>query len=356
MSPCASAVGLVACRLESACSRRALCFAVLLMVLLLPPVLATWGLAHHIYFDRSGVPDLEPFIRFELSTIGKAYDARGTVLVELAREYRQVVSYEEVAPVLRQAILAAEDKNFFTHSGVDYRVLPRVLYKAAMSSVGAWWDGKGFRLRLPQGGSTLTQQLVRGYFLRDRWSRENDVTLFRDNLTWRLFSVVVGTPTTNKLFRKLEEVRLALWLEEAMTRRFGSRAQAKREIFARSASFNYLGNGRYGFAAGSEYYFGKPLSSYTVEDAAKAASLAGITKAPRDYLPVPGDPRPLRRRNEILALMARNGYIPENLAKRLQTEPLLVAKVANSSVKTQAPAAIDTVFDELRHHGAGRFG
>jgi membrane carboxypeptidase/penicillin-binding protein len=73
-------------------------------------VLATWGLAHHIYFDRSGVPDLEPFIRFELSTIGKVYDARGTVLVELAREYRQVVSYEEV---LRHAILAAEDKNFF---------------------------------------------------------------------------------------------------------------------------------------------------------------------------------------------------------------------------------------------------
>jgi penicillin-binding protein 1A len=355
MSSCPTAVAHVAGRLRSACSRRAVCLAVPL-VLLLPLVLVAWGLAHHIYFDRSGVPDLEPFIRFELSTTGKVYDARGTVLVELAREYRQIVSYEEVPPVLRQAILAAEDKNFFTHSGVDYRVLPRVLYKTAMSSVAAWWDGKGFRLRLPQGGSTLTQQLVRGYFLRDRWSRERGSTLFRDNLTWRLCAVVVGAPTTNKLFRKLEEMRLALWLEAAMTRRFGSREQAKREIFARSASFNYLGNGRYGFAAGSEYYFGKPLSSYTMQDAGKAALLAGITKAPRDYLPVPGDPRPLRRRNEILALMARNGYIPEDLAKRLQTEPVLVAKVANSPVKTQAPAAIGTIFDELRQHGAGRFG
>jgi penicillin-binding protein 1A len=278
------------------------------------------------------------------------------VLVELAREYRQVVSYEEVPPVIRHAILAAEDKNFFAHSGVDYRALPRVLYKAAMSSAGSWWNGDGFRLRLPQGGSTLTQQLVRGYFLRDRRSRENDSTLFRDKLTWRLLSVVVGVPTTNKLFRKLEEVRLALWLEEEMSRRFGSREQAKREIFARSASFNYLGNGRYGFAAGSEYYFGKPLSSYTMEDAGKAALLAGITKAPRDYLPVPGNARPLRRRNEILALMARNGYIPGNLAKRLQAEPVLVATVTNNPVKTQAPAAIDTVFDELRHHRAGRFG
>src|SRR6267142_960766 len=309
MSSCAAAVAVVARRVRSACSRRAVCLAVPLVMLLLL-VLGTWGLAQHVYFDRSGVPDLEPFIRFDLSTTGKVFDARGTVLVELAREYRQVVSYEEVPPVIRDAILAAEDKNFFTHSGVDYRALPRMFYKTAISSFGAWWDGKGFRLRLPQGGSTLTQQLVRGYFLRDRWSRENGLTLFRSNLTWRLCSVVMGAPTTNKLYRKLEEVRLALWLEEAMTRRFGSREQAKREIFARSASFNYLGHGRYGFAAGSEYYFGKPLSSYTMEDAAKAASLAGITKAPRDYLPVPGDPRPLRRRNEILALMARNGYIP----------------------------------------------
>ena len=324
-------------------------------IVLLPLVLATGGLAHHIYLDRSGVPDLEPFIRFELPTIGKVYDAQGAVLVELAREYRRVVSYEEVPPILRHAILSAEDKNFFTHSGVDYRALPRVFYKTATSSVGAWWNGRGFRLRLPQGGSTLTQQLVRGYFLRDRWSRENGSTLFRDHPTWRLLSVVVGVPSTNKLFRKLEEVRLALWLEEEMSRRFGSRERAKREIFARSASFNYLGNGRYGFVTGSEYYFGKPLSSYTMEDAAKAALLAGITKAPRDYLPVPGDARPLRRRNEILALMARNGYIPENLAKRLQTEPVLVA-TAPSTIKTQAPAAIDSVFHELRQRGAGRFG
>ena len=90
----------------------------------------------------------------------------------------------------------------------------------------------------------------------------------------------------------MEEVRLTLWLEEEMRRRYGSQEQAKREIFARYASFIYLGNGRYGFAAASEYYFGKTLSSYTPEDAGKAALLAGISKSPRDYAPVPGDPRP----------------------------------------------------------------
>ena len=84
----------------------------------------------------------------------------------------------------------------------------------------------------------------------------------------------------------------------------------------------YLGNGRYGFAAASEYYFGKPLSAYTPEDGGKAALLAGISKSPRDYAPVPGAMRPLRRRNAILSLMARNGCISEGLARRCQAEPV----------------------------------
>ena len=309
----------------------------------------TARLVHYIYFDRSDLPDLERFIRFEIPTIGAVYDAQGAVLVELAREYRRVVSYDEVPPVLRDAILAAEDRNFFTHSGVEYRALPRVAYKTMVHSVAAWWNGDGIRLHFPQGGSTLTQQLVRGYFLRDRSSREGGDALFRDNVSSRLLSAVLSVPVTNKLLRKLEEIRLSIWLEQEMRQRFGSQEQAKREIFARAANFNYLGNGRYGFAAASEYYFGRHLSSYTPEDAGQAALLAGITKSPRDYAPVPGDPRPLRRRNEILALMARNGYISTSIAKRSQAEPVLVA--TDNTIKTQAPAAINTVFAELKQLG-----
>jgi membrane carboxypeptidase/penicillin-binding protein len=78
-----------------------------LILALLLLVVVGGGLAHHLYLDRSGLPDIEPFIRFELSTIGKIYDAQGTVLVELAREYRRVVSYDEVPSILRDAILAA---------------------------------------------------------------------------------------------------------------------------------------------------------------------------------------------------------------------------------------------------------
>ncbi len=316
-------------------------------------LLAT-ALIHHVYFDRSSLPDLEPFIRFEPPTTGMVYDAQGKVLIELVGEYRKVVSYDDVPVILRQAILAAEDKNFFSHSGVEYRALPRVIQKTVVRSLSEWWKGGGFRLLLPQGGSTLTQQLVRGYFLQDLTSRETGDILFSKGLAPRLVSAVLGVPATNKLFRKLEEARLALWLEKEMRRRYGSQERAKREIFARSASFLYLGNGRYGYAAASEYYFGKPLSGYTQEDAGKAALLAGITKSPKDYAPVSGDPRPLRRRNQILALMVRNGYIPEGLAKRCQAEPVLVAP--HSQIKTHAPAAIENVLDELKHHGESRFG
>jgi penicillin-binding protein 1A len=341
-------------RFRSAWLRCIVLFAAAPLALLL--LLLSAGFVHHVYFNRRGLPDIERFIRFEPPTTGKVYDARGKVLIELAREYRQVVSYDEVPAIVRQAVLSAEDKNFFSHSGVEYRALPRIVQKMVVRSLAAWrkHGGGGFRLMLPQGGSTLTQQLVRGYFLQARTSIEAGDALFRQSLLPRLLAAGLGVPATNKLFRKLEEVRLALWLEEEMRRRYGSKEQAKREIFARSASFLYLGNGRYGFAAASEYYFGKPLSSYTPEDAGEAALLAGITKSPGVYAPAADNPQSLRRRNEILALMARNGYIPESLAKRCQAKPVHVA--AHGSAKTNAPAAIDNVFDELKQHGTDRFG
>ena len=273
-----------------------------------------------------------------------------------SRQYRRVVSYDEVPVILREAILATEDKNFFSHDGVDYTVLPRVAQKTVSRSLATWWHGDEalIRLRLPQGGSTLTQQLVRGYFLEDRTTQEGGETHFRAGFGPRLLSSALGVPATNKLLRKLEEVRLTLWVEREMQRRFGSRERAKREIFARYASYIYLGNGRYGFAAASEYYFDKPLSRYTSEDAGEAALLAGIGKSPRDYAPVEGDPEPLRRRNEILVLMANLGYISEDLATRARAEAIRV--VAVSSVKTVAPAAIESVFSEMKRHGGDRFG
>jgi membrane carboxypeptidase/penicillin-binding protein len=117
-------------------------------VLLLP----LGSLAEHIYVERSGVPSLDAFVRFELPTTGYVCDVRGTELIQLANEYRRAASCDELPPVLRHAILASEGKNFFSHSGVDYSALPRVLQKTAQHSLASWWHGGALCLRLREGG------------------------------------------------------------------------------------------------------------------------------------------------------------------------------------------------------------
>ena len=90
---------------------------------------------HHVYFQRQHLPDLGPFTRFEFPTIGHIYDTNGQPLIELAREYRQITQYADIPPIVRDAILATEDKRFFSHNGVDYFSIPRVLGKVRL---GAW--------------------------------------------------------------------------------------------------------------------------------------------------------------------------------------------------------------------------
>ena len=342
LTTCASSIRVVT--LATRCAIGALTLAVAIPLLL----------AYRVYFDRSNVPSLDAFIRFEPPSIGEVRDAKGAVLIEIAREYRRIVAFDEVPYVVRQAILAAEDNQFFSHSGIEYRSWPRIAGKALRDTALAWWrDAPDKSVRLPQGGSTLTQQLVRGYFLEDLTRREKAGTPVADSWTLRGLAIFIGTPAANKIYRKVEEARLTLWLEEEMRSRYGSRDAAKREIFARYASFIYLGHSRYGFAAAAEYYFGKPLSSFGIGDAGKAALLAAIPKAPRDYSPVTGAARSRARRNQILSLMARNGYIGADVAKLCQQEPIALNLPA--SVETEAPAAVEHVFDELNERGAGQF-
>src|SRR5216684_4971134 len=133
---------------------------------------------HHVYLDRTNLPDLEPFVRFEFPTIGHVYDINDQPLMEMASEYRWISKYEDIPPVVCGAILAAEDKNFFSHTGADYSRIPRVLGKLRIRSLLGRLTKLGRRDAVnsspifPQGGSTITQQLVRGYFLQAMTARE----------------------------------------------------------------------------------------------------------------------------------------------------------------------------------------
>ena len=312
---------------------------------------------YHVYFDRSDLPDIEAFARFEFPTIGTVYDANGQPLMELAKEYRKIVKYEDIPPIVRDAILATEDKHFFSHSGVDYSVIPRVLGKVRIRALAARLVGLGQQdenespALLPQGGSTITQQLVRGHFLKNLTTKENSNELRYAGLFPRSLSSLVGARSVNMLVRKLEEIRLSLWIEEEMQKRFGSKRNAKEEILARYASFIYMGNGQYGFPTAAEYYFGRSLATFTADDADKAALLAGIAKSPRYYAPNAKDSsRVLRRRNQTLALMAANGFIPQDNVNSAEQRPLQVIAPRKDKM-FQAPAVLGTILQGLRGRG-----
>ena len=320
-----------------------------------PFVLALLGMIY-ISYNRTNLPDLDAFLRFEPPTMGRIYDANGRVLIEIGRERREIIQYKNIPDVLRQAILSAEDENFFSHSGVDYSVFPRLLSKINFHSLvvhAGNSPGENAAERapvFPQGGSTITQQLVRGYFLQKLTSTKTSDTLQHEGLFPHALALVIGVPGANKVLLKVEEMRLSLWIEAEMRKRYGSKRRAKEELLARYASFIYLGNGRYGFAKASQYYFGIPLESLTAGDADKAALLAGITKSPGEYSPaLANKQKPLRRRNQILALMAKNHFISPQAALSSQQTPIQLAARVNGP--NEAPAAVGNVLEELKELG-----
>jgi penicillin-binding protein 1A len=311
----------------------------------------------HVYRDRSNLPDLGTFVRFEFLAIGHIYDATGQPVISLARERRLITKYEDLPPVVRDAVVSTEDRRFFTHNGVDYRTVPRVLVRVRTKTLLRRLLGRGSvdeakaPAIFPQGGSTITQQLVRGHFLKGLTEGENSRLLRGVGRLTRTVSYVLGARNANMIARKIEEMRLSIWVEQEMTRRFGSKRRAKEEILARYVSFVYMSNGQYGFATAAQYYFGRPLATFTATDADKAALLAGIPKSPRAYAPTAVDSaKVLRRRNQTLALMMANGSLTsEQLADAVRRP--IPALMPRPDTVTDAPAAVGNVLAELKAAG-----
>ena len=309
---------------------------------------------HSICFDRTNLPDLQAFNRFDIPSIGHIYDDNGRPLISMASECRQITRYEDIPPIVRDAIIAAEDKNFFSHSGVDFFGFARVLCKIRIKNLMGRLIQMGQRDEVnsaaifPQGGSTITQQLVRGYFLKTMMAQENSDQLRHSQALARALSYVIGARTVNMLFRKLEEIRMSLWLEEEMQARFGSKRRAKEDILARYASLIYIGNGQYGFARGAEYYFGRPLATFTAEDADKAALLAGAVKSARYYGPNASQTqRVLQRRNQVLALMVARGFISPDQGMGAMQRPIETVTQRKDKM-IGASAVVDNVLEELK--------
>jgi len=252
------------------------------------------------------IPQMAELERYRPNTTTELYDIHGNVFGSFALERRVVVPYADFPPVLRNAILSIEDKNFESNGGIN----PIRLVGAAYEDLHS--KGKA------QGGSTLTMQLARNLFL----SSEK---------TWG---------------RKLQEIYLTLQIERHFT---------KQQIFTLYANQIYLGHGTYGFEAASEYYFSKHAKELTLPE---AALLAALPKGAEYYSPVKYPDRALKRRNLVLTEMENDGKITAEEADAARAAPLgLHLEVP---VNSEAPYFVEEVRRQLERdygveeaHGAG---
>ncbi len=240
-----------------------------LLVLVSALVGATTGL---LLVYTTDLPQVEALEAYRPSSITELYDDHGRVIGSFALQRRVVAGYDDFAPVLRDALISIEDKDFYRHSGINFWRIVGAAYRDIESG------GK------VQGASTLTMQLARNLFLSPDRS----------------------------FHRKVQEAMLAVQIERRFT---------KPQIFALYANQIFLGHGVYGFEAASEFYFSKPARQLTLPE---AALLAGLPKGPQVYSPINHPDRAMKRRNLVINAMLEDGKITAAQAEEARSSPIVL--------------------------------
>jgi penicillin-binding protein 1A len=238
--------------------------------LLLLASIALGGLAGLLFVYSSDLPQIRALEDFQPDVVTELYADDGQVVGNFALQRRVLLSYEQIPPVLKDAILTTEDQHFEEHWGVDFTRVAGAAWRNILAH------------RVVEGASTITMQLAGTLFL-DRSDR--------------------------RMGRKIQEALLALQIE---------RHYSKQQIFTMYCNQIYLSHGNYGFEAASEYYFGKPVGKLNVQE---AALLAGLIRGP-SYSPVLHPQRSLARRNLVLELMAHSGKITAAQSRQAIAQPL----------------------------------
>jgi penicillin-binding protein 1A len=224
----------------------------------------------------------------------RVYSAEGLLLAEFGDKRRIPVKHPDIPTQLIYAFLASEDDRFFEHPGVDYQGLLRAAYSLIATGQKA------------QGGSTITMQLARNFFLSSE----------------------------KTYLRKLNEIILALQIERVLT---------KEEIITLYLNKIYLGKRAYGIGAAAKVYYGKSLEELTLPE---MAMIAGLPKAPSSYNPIANPERAEQRRNYVLRRMSEVGYITEQAYVDAVQIPI-TARYHSREIEVYAPYVAEIIRTEL---------
>ena len=240
------------------------------------------GVAGAIWHFSKDLPDYSQLQDYEPPVMTRVHASDGALLGEYSKERRLYLPIQAVPKLVINAFLAAEDKNFYEHGGIDFTGMARaaVLYAQNFGSN-----------RRPQGASTITQQVAKNFLLT------NEVSFTR----------------------KIKEALLAMRIE---------RAYSKDRILELYLNEIYLGLGAYGIAAASLVYFDKSVNELTI---AEASYLAALPKAPAALHPVRNRDRAVERRNYVVDRLVENGWIKQADADKARKEPLIVTSRGNGA-------------------------
>jgi len=235
-------------------------------------------LMYIIYHYTKDLPDYSQLRKYYPPSITRMYSSDGKLIEEFAREHRIFVPISSVPKPLIQAFISAEDKNFYSHEGIDIFSI----FRAAITNISHI-----INKRRPEGGSTITQQVVKTFLLSPERSFE----------------------------RKIKEAILSYRLSQVFT---------KDEILELYLNQIFLGKTAYGVASAALNYFNKSIEELTISE---CAVLASLPKAPSQYNPEKNYKRAVERKNYVIGRMYDDGYLTKEEAKKAIDEPIIIAKV-----------------------------
>ncbi|MEO0922688.1 MAG: penicillin-binding protein 1A [Pseudomonadota bacterium] len=235
------------------------------------------GVTYYINEQTKGLPDYEVLSQYEPPVMTRIHASDGALMAEFAEQRRLFLPSPAIPDLIKAAFLSAEDKNFYSHAGIDLTGIGRAVYVNIENRL----SGRNRRL---VGASTITQQVAKNFLLTSE----------------------------QKFERKVKEMLLSLRIEAAYS---------KEKILELYLNEIYLGLGAYGVGAASLVYFDRSVSEISL---AEAAYLAALPKAPTNYHPFRHKKRAIGRRNWVLDRMVANGYISVEDAEKAKAEDLVV--------------------------------